>query len=342
MRVLGIETSCDETAAAVVEDGRRVRSNVIHSQVAIHAPFRGVVPEVASRDHLRQIVPVVDRALREAGTPLDQVDGIAVTLGPGLIGSLLVGIQFAKGLALATGKPLVGIDHLEAHVMASFLVPDREPPAFPHLALAVSGGHTSLYRVAAPGRLERLGKTRDDAAGEAFDKAAAMLGLPYPGGVSIERAAEGHRTDAVTLPRPFLKEGLEMSFSGLKTALRRHLEMLRHPPDPQETGEIAAAFQEAVVDVLVTKTCRAAQETGVQEVVLAGGVSANRRLRERMAEALEREGRRIHLLPLSLCTDNAAMIAGLGTRYLFGDLAGAQAPRGLEMEPYTRAGGGTR
>jgi len=342
MRVLGIESSCDETAAAVVEDGRRVLSNVIHSQVALHAPFRGVVPEVASRDHLRQVVPVVDAALREAATPLDRVDGIAVTLGPGLIGSLLVGIQFAKGLALATGKPLVGVDHLEAHVMASFLVPDREPPAFPHLALAVSGGHTSLYRVAAPGRLELLGRTRDDAAGEALDKAAAMLGLPYPGGVSIERAAEGHRKDAVALPRPFLKEGLEMSFSGLKTALRRHLETLGHTHEPQEVGEIAAAFQEAVVEVLVTKTCRAARQTGVRDVVLAGGVSANRRLRSRMAEALEGDRLRLHLLPLSLCTDNAAMIAGLGDRYLFGDLAHAEAPRGLEMEPYTRAERGTR
>jgi N6-L-threonylcarbamoyladenine synthase len=336
MNVLGIESSCDETAAAVVTDGRLVRSSVIWSQVAIHAPYGGVVPEIASRNHLRSIVPVVSEALSRAGVTLADVDGISVTIGPGLIGSLLVGVQFAKALALATGLPLVGVNHLEGHVMAAFLVEDQAPPAYPFVALAVSGGHTSLYLMHAPGRITLLGRTRDDAAGEAFDKAAAVLGLPYPGGVSIDKVAAGRNPGTVRFPRSMISDGYDMSFSGLKTALRRHLELLGHVPGADEVADIAAAFQEAVVDVLVSKTSAAAREHGVRDVVIAGGVAANRRLRARMAEAMERDRRTLHAVPISLCTDNAAMIAGLGHLYLFGDLQDADAPRGLDMDPFIR------
>ncbi len=336
MKVLGIESSCDETAAAVVEDGRRVLSSVIWSQVALHAPYGGVVPEIASRNHLRSIVPVVSEALSGAGVTLHDIDGISVTIGPGLIGSLLVGVQFAKALSLATGLPLVGVNHLEGHVMASFLVDDGAPPAYPFVALAVSGGHTSLYLLQAPGRITLLGRTRDDAAGEAFDKAAAVLGLPYPGGVSIDKVAWGRAPDTVRFPRSMISDGFDMSFSGLKTALRRHLELLGQAPDANGVADIAAAFQEAVVDVLVAKTAAAARLHGVKDVVIAGGVAANRRLRARMAEAMARDGRMLHAVPISLCTDNAAMIAGLGHLYLFGDLKDADAPRGLEMDPFVR------
>lgn len=336
MNVLGIESSCDETAAAVVADGRTVRSSVIWSQVAVHAPYGGVVPEIASRNHLCSIVPVVHEALAAANVTLGDIDGISVTIGPGLIGSLLVGVQFAKALALATGLPLVGVNHLEGHVMAAFLVEDRPPPAYPFVALAVSGGHTSLYLVHAPGRITLMGRTRDDAAGEAFDKAAAVLGLPYPGGVSIDKVSSGRDPATVRFPRSMISDGFDMSFSGLKTALRRHLELLDHTPQADEVADLAAAFQEAVVDVLVSKALAAARQHNVRDVVIAGGVAANRRLRARMAEAMERDHRTLHAVPLSLCTDNAAMIAGLGYTYLFGDLKDADAPRGLDMDPFVR------
>jgi len=335
MTVLGIESSCDETAAAVVADGRAVRSSAVLSQVALHAPYGGVVPEVASRNHLKAIVPVVREALEGASARVGDLDGVAVTIGPGLIGSLLVGVQFAKGLAAAAGLPLVGVNHLEAHVMASFLGDD--PPAFPFVALAVSGGHTSLYRVDGWGRIALLGRTLDDAAGEAFDKAAAVLGLPYPGGVSVDRASEGRDPAAVRFPRALIRDGtLNMSFSGLKTALRRHMHDLPAPPGEEETGDIAASFQEAVVDVLVAKTMAAATASGVRDVVVAGGVAANRRLRRRMTEAAEGHGLALRLVPVDLCTDNAAMVAGLGCRYLFGELSAAPAARGLEMDPFQR------
>ncbi len=336
MNVLGIESSCDETAASVVTDGRKIRSSVIWSQVAVHAPFGGVVPEIASRNHLQSIVPVVQEALSQAGVTLADIDGLSVTIGPGLIGSLLVGVQFAKALALATGRPLVGVNHLEGHVMAAFLVEDREPPVYPFVALAVSGGHTSLYLLTAPGRIRLLGRTRDDAAGEAFDKAAAVLGLPYPGGVSIDRVSAGRDPGTVRFPRSMISDGSDMSFSGLKTALRRHLELLGHVPGPDEVADIAAAFQEAVVDVLVSKTAAAARDHGVRDVVIAGGVAANRRLRSRMADAMARDRRILHAVPISLCTDNAAMIAGLGHLYLFGELREADVPRGLDMDPFVR------
>lgn len=337
MLVLGIETSCDETAAAVVEDGRLVRSNVVWSQVAIHARYRGVVPEIASRNHLRALIPVMEQALEEAGVPLGAVDGIAVTVGPGLIGSLLVGVQFAKAVAFALGRPLVGVNHLEAHVMAAFLADNQ--PEFPFVALAVSGGHTSLYLLESLGQVRLLGRTRDDAAGEAFDKAAALLGLPYPGGVHIDRVSQGRNVAAVHFPRAMLHEEgtLEMSFSGLKTALRRYLEALGRPLTDNEVGDIAASFQEAVVDILVARTLRAARQTGVRHVVVAGGVAANRRLRTRMEETALEAGLSLHLVPFAYCTDNAAMVAALGYHYLFGGLAGSQAvPRGLDMDPFER------
>lgn len=333
MTVLGIETSCDETAAAVVEDGRVVRSNVVSSQVAIHARFRGVVPEIASRNHLRAIIPVVEQALDEAGVPLEAVDGLAVTMGPGLIGSLLVGVQFSKAVAMALAKPIVGVNHLEAHVMAAFLGDD--PPEFPFVALAVSGGHSSLYLVTGLGQVRLLGRTRDDAAGEAFDKAATLLGLPYPGGVHVDRVSEGHTPGSIRFPRAMLHDDtLDMSFSGLKTALRRHIEGLVSPPD---VGDIAASFREAVVDILVTRALQAARKTGVRHVVVAGGVAANRRLRARMTAAAQDAGLSLHLVPLAYCTDNAAMVAALGYHLLFGELAGSGAvPRGLDITPFER------
>jgi len=335
MKVLGIESSCDETAAAVVEDGRRVCSSVVWSQVALHAPFGGVVPEIASRNHLRSVVPVVEKALADAGIGLDDIDGIAVTIGPGLIGSLLVGVQFAKALALARGLPVVGVNHLEAHIMAAFLTED--PPELPFVALAVSGGHTSVYLVERRGSIRLLGRTLDDAAGEAFDKAAAVLGLPYPGGVSIDRVATGRDPTLVPFPRALMNEDtLDMSFSGLKSALRRHLEVRAAPPSPDEVADIAASFQEAIVDVLVARLVTAAKAHGVQGVVAAGGVAANRRLRARLASATSAAGLKLHLVPISLCTDNAAMVAGVGFDYLFGELADADVPRGTGMDPFVR------
>lgn len=331
MRVLGIETSCDETAAAVVDDGIRIVSSVVWSQVAIHAPYGGVVPEIASRNHMRAIVPVVDSALEQAKTDLNHIDGIAVTLGPGLIGSLLVGVQFAKALAMATSRPVVGVNHLKAHVMASFLTDN--PPHVPFIALVVSGGHTSLYHVRGPGSFELLGRTLDDAAGEAMDKAAALLGLPYPGGVAIDRVSEGHNPEAVHFPRAMMdRSSFDMSFSGLKTALRSYME----GGPCVGVGDIAASFQEAVVDVLVAKTMAAARQTGAHSIVIAGGVAANRRLRDRMREVSQEARLDLHLLPLHLCTDNAAMVACLGYHYLFGGLATVSAPRGLEMDPFAR------
>lgn len=317
MKVLGIETSCDETAAAVVEDGCHVLSNVVWSQVAIHAKYRGVVPEIASRNHLRALVPVVEEALGQAKATLELIDGIAVTSRPGLIGSLLVGTQFAKSLAWASAKPLVGVNHVEAHIMAAFLGDTK--PRFPFVALAVSGGHTSLHLVEGIGRTTLLGRTRDDAAGEAFDKAATLLGLPYPGGVSIDRVSRGRNHQKVRFPRAMVADdSLDMSFSGLKTALKRYLETQKGLSF-EDVADIAASFQEAVVDTLVAKTSQAVKKAGVRDVVVAGGVAANTRLREKMAELALAEGLRLHLVPTKYCTDNAAMVAALGYHYLFGE-----------------------
>jgi len=317
MRILGIETSCDETCAAVVEDGRRVLSNVVASQVDLHRRFGGVVPEIASRAHLEALVPVLDEALAEAGLAAAEVDAVAVVHRPGLIGSLLLGLAAAKTLAWLHEKPLVGVDHVEAHIYAAAL--EREAPVFPCVALVVSGGHTSLYRCDGPCEQTLLGATTDDAAGEAFDKVASLLGLPYPGGPSIDRAAERGSPRAVAFTRPWLgRDSFDFSFSGLKTAVLYHVrgrgaEAKRRPTDltPQEVADVAASFQECVVDVLVGKTLRAAEAVGADRVVVGGGVAANRRLRRRLAEEAESLGIEVVLPPMRLCTDNAAMVAGL-------------------------------
>ena len=303
MKVLGIETSCDDTAAAVV-DGRTVLSSVVSSQDDLHAEYGGVVPELAARRHLEAIEPIVRAALDRAGAGLGDLDAIAVTCGPGLIGSLLVGVSVARGLALRTGLPLVGINHLEGHVLSALLSDPVDPPM---LALIVSGGHTALYFVRDIGDYTEVAATRDDAAGEAFDKAAKMLGLGYPGGRRIdERAAHGDPT-AVRFPRGRVRDDdLAWSFSGLKTALWDFLRSSREMPT---IDDVCASFQEAVVDVLVDRTVRAMEALGVERVAVAGGVSANRRLRERMTEAVTAAGGTVVFPPLHLCTDNAAMVA---------------------------------
>jgi N6-L-threonylcarbamoyladenine synthase len=311
--VLGIETSCDESAAAVVEDAHRILSNVVASQAAVHARYGGVVPEVASREHLQTIVPVIETAVEQAKITWSDLDGIAVTRGPGLAGSLLVGVNAAKGVAYAHRLPLIGVNHLEGHVYANWLDdPDgRPPPQLPALCLVVSGGHTDLIVMEDHGRYRRLGRTRDDAAGEAFDKVSRLLGLGYPGGPAIERAAANASGAAVALPRAWLRGTLDFSFSGVKTAV---LHMVRGPaPPPAET--VAAGFQEAVVDVLVEKTARAAAELQVREVMLSGGVAANSFLRQELARRSSVPVR----APLPrFCTDNAAMIAACGYFHLAG------------------------
>jgi N6-L-threonylcarbamoyladenine synthase len=338
VRILGIETSCDETAAAVVTEAGDVLSDVVHSQIALHAPYGGVVPEIASRDHARAVVPVVREALARAGTSIAELDGIAVTSRPGLSGALLVGLQLAKGLAWASGKPLVGVDHLVGHLLAAFLRRDGgpPPPRYPFVALLASGGHTALYRVDGPGlaAIRELGATRDDAAGEAFDKVGKLLGLGYPGGPAIDRlAADGDPTRAQdAVPRPMARrDSLEFSFSGIKTAVARHVGALGKLPEGQALADLCAAFQSTVVETLVTKTVRAAQREGVGGVVLAGGVAANRGLRARMTTECARRGLHLSIPAFASCTDNAAMIAYAGAVRL---AAGER--DGMELSPSTR------
>ena len=323
MLVLGIESSCDETAAALVEDGRVLVANAVASQVPIHARYGGVVPELASRAHIVDIVPVVQRCMDASQRTLGDLDGIAVTAGPGLVGSLLVGTEFAKALASTLDIPLVGVNHIEGHLLAPLLDYDGPEgisgtPAFPFLGLVVSGGHSHLFLARAVGDYELLGATRDDAAGEAYDKVGKMLGLPYPGGVYIDRAAQGGNPKAVRFPRALPdKDCFDFSFSGLKTSVLRHVE--KHGVPAQETpafANLCASFQEAVVDVLVTKTFRLARQVGVRDVVISGGVSANSRLRARALQVASSNGVAVHIPPIQLCTDNAAMIAGLGFHYL--------------------------
>ncbi|MBX3462187.1 MAG: tRNA (adenosine(37)-N6)-threonylcarbamoyltransferase complex transferase subunit TsaD [Planctomycetes bacterium] len=315
-RILGIETSCDETAAAVVQDGRTVLSNVVHSQVALHARWRGVVPEVASRSHTERILPIVEAALRQAEVAPGDLDAVAVTHRPGMVGCLLVGLAAAKALCWRFSLPLLGVDHVQAHVHTGFLAdPDLPLPA---LALVASGGHTALYLVHAPGRTERLGTTRDDAAGEALDKGAALLGLPYPGGPAIERAAVGGDPRAVALPRTLLgPDSLDFSFSGLKTALLYTLQPQGSPPPAgpptgQRLQDLAAAYQEAVVDVLVAKLRRASERHPVRSLCIGGGVARNLRLRERLASDPQLAALHLVLPDPALCADNAAMVASLG------------------------------
>jgi len=315
MVVLGIESSCDETAAAVVRDGRVMLSNVIASQVDVHAQYGGVVPEVASRKHIEAIAPVIVQALGDARLTLAEIEGIAVTRGPGLIGSLLVGLSAAKAIAFARCIPLVGVNHLEGHVAAVFLT-DTQPP-FPFVALVVSGGHTTIYLVEGFQRFVVLGQTRDDAAGEAFDKAAKLLELGYPGGVVIDRLAKQGNHDAFPFPRG-MRDSVDFSFSGLKTSLLMRLKKRGSPFTAEELPDMVASYQEAIVDVLVEKTLRAAARNSISRVVICGGVAANSRLRERFRNDASRSGIDIFIPPPSLCTDNAAMIAVMGGHLLQG------------------------
>jgi N6-L-threonylcarbamoyladenine synthase len=305
VKVLGIETSCDETAAAVVEDGRLLRSSVVASQAALHGRYGGVVPEVAARQHLEALLPVVQAALQEATVRPRDLDAVAVTYGPGLAGTLLVGVSTAKALAYAWELPLVAVNHLEAHLYANWLDGDAggEPPPFPLLGLIVSGGHTDLVLMAGHGRLRRLGRTRDDAAGEAFDKVARLLGLGFPGGPAIERAAAA-AASARRLPRAWLGASDDFSFSGLKTAVLHLVRGEQGAPPP--VAETAASFQEAIVDVLAAKTAKAAAREGVRGVLLAGGVAANGPLRRALAR---RSPAPVFVPPAVLCTDNGAMVA---------------------------------
>ncbi|NOY53121.1 MAG: tRNA (adenosine(37)-N6)-threonylcarbamoyltransferase complex transferase subunit TsaD [Deltaproteobacteria bacterium] len=320
MLCLGIETSCDETSASVVEDGREIRSNIISSQVEIHSKYGGVVPELASRHHVEQVTQVVDAALMDAGVSLQQIDLIGATCGPGLIGALLVGLSYAKALAFAGGIPFVGVHHIEGHIHAVTL--EREVPT-PYLCLVVSGGHTALIHVRAFGEYRVLGKTRDDAVGEAYDKVAKMMGLGYPGGPVIDRLAHQGNPCFVRFPRSMLKnDSLDFSFSGLKTAVLNFL--LRNGWGPEGEGaeglrehlsDVAASFQEAVMEVLITKTMTALHREGLARVTLGGGVAANGMLRRRLAQAAEKEGAVCSLPSSILCTDNAAMIAAVASRY---------------------------
>ena len=313
IRILGIETSCDETAAAVVSDGRVIHSSVVASQVDLHAEYGGVFPELASREHVKAIYPVVESALKQAHLTIDEIDAIAVTQGPGLAGSLVVGVNMAKGLSLASGKPLIGINHLEGHIYSAWLYPiDGNPhqkPRFPIMALLVSGGHSELILVKDHLTYQRLGGTLDDAAGEAFDKIARLLGLSYPGGPSIQKASEGGNPTAFPFPRARLEGTWDFSFSGVKTSVLRTVESLQEEGHPLPIKNLAASFQAAVIDVLVEKTMEAAEEFDVSEIIVAGGVSANQRLREKI---ISTSSRPVHIPSLSLCTDNAAMIAGAG------------------------------
>jgi N6-L-threonylcarbamoyladenine synthase len=326
MRILGLESSCDETAAAVVADGTKVLSDVVASQTEVHAPYGGVVPELASRAHVANVVPVLRAALDQAGVTLDDLDGVAVTQGPGLVGALLVALQAGKALAYARGLPLVGVHHLEGHLSAVYLEPD--PPPFSHLALVVSGGHTSLIRVSGHGQLSELGATRDDAAGEAFDKVAKLLGLGYPGGVVIDRLATAGDPRAVALPRAMTAADTQydFSYSGLKTAVLNHVRA-QGVPEGDALADLCASFQAAVVEQLVRKTRRAARALGYEHVQVCGGVAANSHLRAELRRAGAEDGFAVYVPPPKRCTDNAAMIAAAGHYRL---ARGERAPLSLE------------
>ncbi len=320
MLVLAVESSCDETAAAVVKDGKAVLSDIVASQIDVHAEYGGVVPEIASRKHMEAIVPVIEEALNRAGVNLGDIEGVAVTQGPGLAGALLVGIATAKALAYVGRQPIVGVNHIEGHLLAVFLEHSVE---FPFIALVVSGGHTHLYLVDGVGRYRTLGQTLDDAAGEAFDKVAKLLGLPYPGGAVIDRLAESGDPSAIKFPRPLLHDGsCNFSFSGLKTAV---LTYLRNSPFSLEQGrlnDICASFQASICDVLVKKTAAAVAATGVKRVVVSGGVACNNGLRREMTRLADALGLDLHIPKPELCTDNAAMIAVPGDYYLSRGITG--------------------
>ncbi len=320
--VLGVESSCDEMAAAVLRigpaplrasgslhAGYEIVTSVVHGQTEVHGPYGGVVPELASRDHVRSVSDVVARALAEAGVVAEQLDGVAVTVGPGLVGSLLVGMSFGKALAYRLGVPLVGVHHLTGHLASVELA---EPLERPYIGLLISGGHTALYRIEVTGSPVLLGETRDDAVGEAFDKVAKRLGLPYPGGPSLSQAAATGRRDAVDFPRPMAhRSGLDFSFSGLKTAVALEIER-RGALSATDVADLAASFEAAAIDVLVGRACRALRGEGLKRIAVVGGVAANRHLREELARVGESDGFAVHFPPLDLCTDNAAMIAAAG------------------------------
>ncbi|MFQ5736082.1 MAG: tRNA (adenosine(37)-N6)-threonylcarbamoyltransferase complex transferase subunit TsaD [Thermodesulfobacteriota bacterium] len=317
MLILGIETSCDDTAAAVVEDGRRVLSSVVSSQDEIHSKYGGVVPELASRRHIEAIIPVLEEAVGRAGVALAELGGISVTQGPGLVGSILIGLSFTKALSYATGLPFTGVNHIECHPLAAFLHErdeTKEAPAFPFVALIVSGGHTTLLLMEGYTSYRILGQTLDDAAGEAFDKVAKLLGLGYPGGSAIDALSKDGDRDAFAFTRPHMARGnLDFSFSGLKTAVLTTVRSLPEGgPCEEDVRNVAASFQEAAVDVCVTKAMRALEQTGAQDLVVAGGVACNSRLRERVREAAARHGARLFVPPPRYCSDNGAMVAALG------------------------------
>jgi len=331
VKILGIESSCDETAASVVEDGKRILSSVVATQIELHQPYGGVVPELASRKHIEKIVPVVDQALIDAGVSRRDIDGVAVTRGPGLVGALLVGFSFAKAFAYGLGIPWIGVDHLEGHLNSVFL--SESAPEFPFAALLVSGGHTNLYYVRSHTDAVFMGQTRDDAAGEAFDKVAKMLDLGYPGGVVISRLASQGDPARIQFPRPYLdKEAFDFSFSGVKTAVKRYIET--HPDYTDHVADIVAGFQEAVVDVLTFKLIHAAEVKQCRNIAVVGGVAANGRLRQRLGEAATERGIRFHVPDIELCGDNAAMIAATGYYYL----VDPNGPRGaFDDDVYSRA-----
>ena len=317
MLILGIDTSCDDTSAAVVEEGLVIRANIVAGQDTIHGKYGGIVPELASRRHIEMILPVVDEALGAARTSLDDLSAIAVCHGPGLIGSLLIGCSFAKAVSFSRGIPIVAVNHLEGHIFSSFL--EEKAPAFPFLSLVVSGGHTSLYRIDGFGAYRELGRTRDDAAGEAYDKVSKILGLGYPGGPVIDRLAAGGDPAAVDFPRAYLPDSLDFSFSGLKTAVLNYLKS--GPRAPLE--DICAGFQKAVLDVLVRKTEWAMRKEGIRRITLSGGVAANSGLRREFTLMAEEKGIEVFMPSIRLCTDNAAMIAAAGYHhYASHDLAG--------------------
>ena len=331
--ILGIESSCDETAAAVVKNGREVLSNIISSQIVIHRKFGGVVPEIASRKHIENIMPVIDEALQQANLTLDDIDAVAVTYGPGLVGALLVGLSAAKSLAWATDKPLIGVNHLEGHVFANFLTdPELEPP---FMALVVSGGHTALLKVTGYNSFEMLGQTRDDAAGEAFDKIARVMGLQYPGGPEIEKLALDGNPHAIEFPVAKLDAPYEFSFSGLKSAVINYLHNQEQAKREINRADVAASFQYAVTNALVQKAVRAMKDTGLKKIVLAGGVSANKTLQTTLAKAMSDIGAELVAPMPILCTDNAVMIACRG---YFMYQAGMESPLDLNAVPSLKLG----
>jgi N6-L-threonylcarbamoyladenine synthase len=336
MIVLGIESSCDETGVALVEADAtglpRLRSQALHSQIRMHQAYGGVVPELASRDHVRRVLPLLEAALAEASLGKQEIDVVAFTRGPGLAGALLVGAGVACALAASLGKPTLGVHHLEGHLMSPFLSAD--PPEFPFVALLVSGGHTQLMRVDGVGRYAMLGETIDDAAGEAFDKSAKLLGLGYPGGPALAALAESGDPDAIVLPRPLLHSGnLDFSFAGLKTAVMTAMKKLGPDPTYQQRADLAASTQAAICEVLVKKSLRALQETRLSRLVVAGGVGANARLREQLNTATAKRGLRVHYPELALCTDNGAMIALAGALRLQGDPALARNDYAFDVRP---------